>query len=210
MLKKSLAVSAPLLALGLFAGCTGGAGSERPSESDSASAPSSDAPSSAAPAPSSERPIPTFTALDEHADLAKKAVPVNPTKAIAIAHKEAGKGTVHSIELEFEHKYDAWDYEIEILRGTTDHEVHVNAVTGKVQGSHSEHEDDHEHAVDPSKPLAVAGAMKLAQKKAKGRVADWSLEYDEGHPEYEFSIGDKPHQVDVKVNADTKRAYLDD
>lgn len=148
--------------------------------------------------------------LPADADLSQETPSVKPEDAIATAEEEAKDGTVHAIELDFDKRDDAWQYEVKIINGTTDFDVEIDAETGDVVDVEKDTTDDKEKAIDLSDPMTYDEALKLAQDKASGRLDGWKLESDDDRIEYQFDFDDKGEEIEVSVDVDSKKVSVDD
>lgn len=148
--------------------------------------------------------------LAEDADLSKESPSVAPKDAIATAKKEAKDGTVHAIELDFDERDKAWQYEVKIIKGTTDFDIEIDAETGDVVDVEKDSTDDKEKAVDLNDPMTFDEALKLAQDKASGRLDGWKLESDDDRVEYQFDYDDKGEENEVSVDVESKKVSVDD
>lgn len=148
--------------------------------------------------------------LAADADLSKESPSVTPKDAIATAKKEAKGSTVHGIELDFDERDKAWQYEVKIIDGTTDFDVEIDAETGDVVDVEKDSTDDKEKAIDLNDPMTFDEALKLAQDKASGRLDGWKLESDDGRIEYQFDFDDKGEEIEVSVDVESKNVSVDD
>ncbi|MGO1320793.1 MAG: PepSY domain-containing protein [Galactobacter sp.] len=145
-----------------------------------------------------------------NADLAHSPVPITAEAAVSTAKSESNDAGVTSIDLEFERRHDTWVYSIDLQDQNKEYEVNIDAVTGSVLATDSEPAEEPEATVSPSEPLPYAEALELAQAQGQGRLAGWSLDEDDGAVEYTFEFGDDPDDIEVVVNTETKRVYVDD
>ncbi|MFB8271078.1 PepSY domain-containing protein [Streptomyces sp. NPDC055955] len=104
-----------------------------------------------------------------------KTAKVTASDAIAAALKSV-PGTAVSAELDDENDHVVW--EVEVLNGTTWHDVLVDPATGKVTGSHTSRHDDTARVT-----AALKGARTTAQDAAraaaaKGTVTEIDLDDD--------------------------------
>lgn len=148
--------------------------------------------------------------LPKDADLSKDTPSVAPKDAIATAKKEAKDGTVHAIELDFDERDRAWQYEVKILKGSTEFDVEIDAETGDLVDVEKDSTDDKEKAIDLSNPMAFDEALKLAQDKASGRLDGWKLESDDGRIEYQFDFDDEGEETEISVDVESKKVTVDD
>lgn len=147
--------------------------------------------------------------LPEDADLATASPQVTPEEAIAAAQKEAGDGTVHAIELDYDRRDGAWQYEVKILKDKTDFDIDVDAQTGEVVETEQDTTDDSEQAIDLNDPMPYDEALNLASEKGKGRLTSWKLESDDDRIEYQFDYDDGGKESEVTVDVETKRVTVD-
>ena len=148
--------------------------------------------------------------LPADADLSKDAPAVSADDAIETAKKEVGDGIVYGIVLDWDEKDGAWQYDISILEGTTDHDVEIDADSGKIVEHEQDSTDDKEEPIDLNDPMTVDDALELAQEKASGKLVGWTLEYDDSMQEYQFEFSDGGEETEITVDTDTKRVTVDD
>lgn len=148
--------------------------------------------------------------LAADADLSKESPSVAPKDAIATAKEEANDGTVHGIELDFDERDKAWQYEVKVIDGSTDFDVEIDAETGDVVNTEKDSSDDKEEAIDLNDPMTFDEALKLAQDEASGRLDGWKLESDDNRIEYQFDFGDKGDEIEVSVDVESKKVTVDD
>lgn len=148
--------------------------------------------------------------LSAGADLSKESPAISAEDAIKTAEEEVGNGIVHGIELDWDDKDEAWQYEVSVLDGKTDHDVEIDAETGNVVQDDTDDSDDKEKAIDLNDPMTFDDALKLAQNKADGKLVSWKLEFDDGKQEYQFDFEKGSEDVEVTVDTDSKRVSVDD
>ena len=148
--------------------------------------------------------------LPANADLSKESPSVTPEDAISTAEKEAKDGTVHGIELDFDERDKAWQYEIKILSGNTDFDIEIDAESGDVVDVEKDTTDDKENAIDLSDPMTYDEALALAQEKASGRLDGWKLESDDDRIEYQFDFEDNGEEIEVSVDVESENVTVDD
>ncbi|WP_295745544.1 PepSY domain-containing protein [uncultured Limosilactobacillus sp.] len=111
-------------------------------------------------------------------------------------------------EIQLEKKGGSYRYEISGMDNSKEHNMDVNAKSGKVIHKSSEKldDDDQESALDLDKLITRKQATKVAEKAANsGKAHNWSLSYDDGTPVWEIEVGHGHKQHDVKVNANNKK-----
>lgn len=148
--------------------------------------------------------------LAADADLSRESPSVAPEDAIATAKKEAKDGTVHGIELDFDERDKAWQYEVKVIAGSTDFDIEIDAETGEVVDTEKDSSDDKEQAIDLNDPMTFDEALKLAQDKGSGRLDGWKLESDDNRIEYQFDFDDKGEEIEVSVDVESKKVTVDD
>ncbi|MGC3021305.1 MULTISPECIES: PepSY domain-containing protein [unclassified Brevibacterium] len=148
--------------------------------------------------------------LSADADLSKDTPATSAEDAIKTAEKKVGDGIVHGIELDWDEKDQAWQYEVSILDGSTDHDVEIDADSGKIVKHEQDSTDDKEKAIDLNDPMTFDEALELAQKKASGKLVGWKLEYDDNMKEFQFDFDKGGEETEVTVDTETERVTVDD
>lgn len=148
--------------------------------------------------------------LTADADLSKESPSISAEDAIKTAEEEVGNGIVHGIELDWDDKEEAWQYDVSILDGATDHDVEIDADSGQIVEHEQDSTDDKEEPIDLNDPMTVDDALKLAQEKASGKLVGWKLEYDDSMLEYQFDFSDGGEETEITVDTDTRRVTVDD
>ena len=148
--------------------------------------------------------------LSADADLAEDSPAISAEDAIKKAKDKVGGGTVHGIELDWDDKDQAWQYDVSILDGKTDHDVDIDAETGKVVSEDKDDADDKEQAIDLNDPMTFDDALKRAQKKSDGKLVSWKLEFDDDKQEYQFDFEKDGEDTEVTVDTESKRVSVDD
>ena len=77
-------------------------------------------------------------------DLRTDAPPVAAADAVQTAQQEVGDGILHAVELDYDEDDAAWQWDVKILAGSTDHKVIIDAVSGDVVADESVETDDQE------------------------------------------------------------------
>lgn len=148
--------------------------------------------------------------LSADTDLAEDSPAISAEDAIKKAKDKVGGGTVHGIELDWDDKDQAWQYDVSILDGKTDHDVDIDAETGKVVSEDKDDADDKEQAIDLNDPMTFEDALKRAQKKSDGKLVSWKLEFDDDKQEYQFDFEKDGEDTEVTVDTESKRVSVDD
>lgn len=183
-------------------------------------APDSDTPTEPAPvgsAPSSSAPMPSATdtssapgaTADADVDLRETQPAVSAEDAMKTAMDAVGAGFMHSIELDYDERDAAWEWEVKILDGTTDHEIEIDANSGEIVTQKKESTDDQEKEVSLTDPMTYDEALKLATAKVDGPLRGWKLEWDDNRREYQFDLMQGTDEVEVTVDADTGEVLTD-
>lgn len=203
----AMGVLASLMSLTLVA-CGQSEDSPDPVSTDRAT---SDAPEPTSPPTAAD---PATQALARDADLRTDELPISAQEAIDIATDKVGATKiVHSVEIDWSDRHQTWKWEIEILKGDTDHEVEIDANTGEIISHDQDTSDDQEQAIDLENPLTQPEALRLATDRVDGALKGWKLTWDDGRIEYEFDLVDPARgadkTVDVKVDVKTKKVRVD-
>lgn len=198
----------------LTAGLTACGNDDDATDDASPSTPSSAGTETAPPATPSVSAAPDAGApLDRSADLRTDQLAVGPKEAMATATAEVGPGgIVHAIEVDWSRRHSTWTWEVKVLKDSTDHEVEIDANTGRVVDREQERTNDTEKPIDPDTPLPFADALRLATDQVDGPLKGWKLEWDDGRREYQFDIADPSRSDDdteVTVDVATKRVTVD-
>ncbi|GAA1490375.1 PepSY domain-containing protein [Brachybacterium sacelli] len=143
------------------------------------------------------------SALPADADLASEQLPVPAEEAVGIAVQTAGGGETESVSID--HDDDrGWTWEIEVAVDGSEHNLDIDATTGKVL----EHEEDDDRVEDPvvdvTSPMTPQEAIDLAVAERDSRVSGWDLDSDDGAIRYQVDIqssGDDDVEVGVDVES---------
>lgn len=141
-------------------------------------------------------------------DLANYNGFVSAEDAVATANESLG-GTVHQVELEYSSFHKAWVYKVDILVGTTDNDVELDATSGEVLKTEQDDENDTKEAVDLA-AMSPTDAMAAAIGAQAGTVAKWSLEWEDGKQIYDVDVRSGNDTVDVIVDVASREARVDD
>ncbi|MGW9626851.1 PepSY domain-containing protein [Microbacterium sp. NPDC055521] len=199
--RTGIGVCAVALALGM-AGCTPQSATPSPSGS-AASGPSQSSGEPAAPSGSAS------AAAGADIDLRETQLPISAEDAVKTAMDAVGAGFMHSIELDYDERDAAWEWEVKILDGTTDHEIEIDASSGEIVSQKKDTTDDQEKEFSLDDPMSYDEALDLATAKVDGPLRGWKLEWDDGRREYQFDLMQGSDEVEVTVDADTGEVILD-
>lgn len=209
--RSSLGALAAVVTVGALVGCASGAQAPAdPPATPDATQSSTDQGASESAQPSESS---SDAAVEEHpaadADLRQTQLPITAEDAWQTATDEVGAGFVHGIELDYDETDAAWEWEVNILDGTTDHEIEIDAVSGEIVGQKSESTNDTEEQVDLTDPMTYDEALELATAEVDGALGGWKLEWDDGQREYQFDLMRGGEEVEVTVNVETGEVTLD-
>ncbi|MEB6257753.1 PepSY domain-containing protein [Mammaliicoccus sciuri] len=114
-------------------------------------------------------------------------VKVSPEDAVKAAQKES-KGELK--DLSFEKETGDWSYKVELVDGTNENKVLINADDKSVTNVEKEQEDsdDNDQTFKISDVAKFEDALKVAQDKAKGDIKEWSLSEDNGKLVYSIEL----------------------
>ena len=150
-------------------------------------------------------------ATAEDVDLATQTFAISAPDAMLTAVEKAGGGFVYSIELDWSRYHNAWVYELDVLMGTMDHDVDINADTGEVLELERDETNDKKQAVSLDSPMSWESARDKALAAVQGQVTGWKLEYDDDYTAYEFGIVDSSgDEIEVEINVTTGTVRIDD
>ncbi|WP_405219018.1 PepSY domain-containing protein [Agrococcus sp. Ld7] len=202
---------AAIVTVGALVGCASGAGAPAdPATTPTAEQMSADPGTSPTTEPSQSS---SDGAVDEHpgpnADLRETQLPVSPEDAWQTANDEVGAGFVYGIELDYDETDAAWEWEVNILDGSTDYEIEIDAVSGEIVGQKSESTSDTEEPIDLSDPMTYDEALELATAEVDGPLVGWKLEWDDGMREYQFDLMRGGEEVEVTVDVESGQVTLD-
>ncbi|MEB7065322.1 PepSY domain-containing protein [Mammaliicoccus sciuri] len=114
-------------------------------------------------------------------------VKVSPEDAVKAAQNES-KGELK--DLSFEKETGEWSYKVELVDGTNENKVLINADDKSVTNVEKEQEDsdDNDQTFKLSDVAKFEDALKVAQDKAKGDIKEWSLSEDNGKLVYSIEL----------------------
>lgn len=114
-------------------------------------------------------------------------VKVSPEDAVKAAQKES-KGELK--DLSFEKETGEWSYKVELVDGTNENKVLINADDKSVTNVEKEQEDsdDNDQTFKLSDVAKFEDVLKVAQDKAKGDIKEWSLSEDNGKLVYSIEL----------------------
>lgn len=127
-------------------------------------------------------------------------VKVSPEEAVKEAQNEE-KGELK--DLSFEKEAGDWSYKVELVDGSNENKVLINADDKSVANveNETEDDDDNDQTFKLSDVAKFEDVLKVAQDKAKGDLEEWSLSEDDGKLVY---------SIDLKeVNKDTTEFKID-
>lgn len=134
-------------------------------------------------------------------------VKVSPEDAVKAAQKES-KGELKG--LSFEKETGDWLYKVELVDGTTENQVLVDADDKSVTNVETEQEDseDNNQTFELSDVAKFEDVLKVAQNKAKGDVKEWSLSEDNGKLVYSIELkeGNKK-STEFTIDAKSKEIF---
>ena len=132
-------------------------------------------------------------------------------EAQSIALEKTGGGTIVKFKL------DDDEYEVEIINGTTEYELEINAYTGKIIKFEKDYDGDYKDspsiettaateskttapkATTASKSISADQAKKIAlDKTGGGTIVDFEL--DDGKYEIEIENGNKEYEIEISAS----------
>lgn len=170
------------------------------SSEKSSSSKSSEKSSSESSSSSSSSSVNESTAKKESA-----AIKVSQSEAVNKFNKKFANSKIKSIDLQS--NGSKYIYSIEGFDSSREHELTIDAETGKELHSYSEHlesDERHESGLNLNKVISRAEAGKIAESHASGTAIEWKLEMDDGEPIWDVTVENGTHRTEVKINAETK------
>lgn len=145
---------------------------------------------------------------------AAQASKISLKKAINIASKKAS-GTLVSAEFDDDDdKAQGGVYEIEFSTASQNHEIKIDANTGKIIGTETEYLDSGDVANYKSLKQAninIMKAMSIAEKKIGGRALEVEFkndrDYDDRTSYYEVEVLKNDHIIELNVDASTGEIF---
>ncbi|MGO1989129.1 PepSY domain-containing protein [Mammaliicoccus vitulinus] len=131
-------------------------------------------------------------------------VKVSPEEAVKEAQNEE-KGELK--DLSFEKEAGDWSYKVELVDGSNENKVLINADDKSVANveNETEDDDDNDQTFKLSDVAKFGDVLKVAQDKAKGDLKEWSLSEDDGKLVYSIDLkeGNKD-TTEFKIDAKSK------
>ncbi|MDN5822556.1 MAG: PepSY domain-containing protein [Brachybacterium sp.] len=154
---------------------------------------------------------PAAEPLPADADLATEELPITAEHAIEIATETVGGGDLVQIEIDYDHRAEGWEWEIELVADGSQHELDIDATTGEVTEHETDDDDDQDPVVDVTSPMTPSEAIEIALGQETGRVSGWELDSEDGAIRYEVEI-DRAEggDVDVEIDVETGDIRIDD
>lgn len=138
-----------------------------------------------------------------------KTIKVSQSEAIDKFNEKFANSKIKSIDLK--PNGATYIYEIDGFDSSKEHELTIDAVTGKEIHSKTETldlDDRNQKGLNLSKTISRSEAGKLAEKHVgNGTAMEWNLEMDDdtGRPEWEVTVEDGTHKTEVKIDALNKK-----
>lgn len=134
-------------------------------------------------------------------------------QAIAIAQKTV-KGDLISAEFDQNDYMAGGEYEIELINNGVEHEVKVDASSGKILKSKQEKMDQDDLAeYNAMRQTQITQAMQKATQSVGGKITEAEFNFDNGIPAYEIEIakGMDIHKLVIdSMNGQVISSQLDD
>ncbi|WP_016912663.1 PepSY domain-containing protein [Mammaliicoccus vitulinus] len=131
-------------------------------------------------------------------------IKVSPEEAVKEAQNEE-KGELK--DLSFEKEAGDWSYKVELVDGSNENKVLINADDKSVANveNETEDDDDNDQTFKLSDVAKFEDVLKVAQDKAKGDLKEWSLSEDDGKLVYSIDLkeGNKD-TTEFKIDAKSK------
>lgn len=127
---------------------------------------------------------------------------INLTQAIQIASQQV-QGDIVSAEFDDD---KGGQYEVEIINGTTSHEIKINANTGEIIKTKQEvmdAEDTEEHKAFVQAKIKLNQAMQQANQLIGGQVVSAEFDMKKGVAVYDIEIAKDGQMHEVRLDANT-------
>lgn len=139
-------------------------------------------------------------------DVRAQTPAIDYEQAVSLAVDAADGGFVFDIE--FDHSRDAgeWVYEIDVLNGSTSHELRLSASSGDVLEHERDDEDDDEREVTFS-DMTPEEALQIASDEVGSDevIEGWTLSWDDGRLHYDIDLrGDDDFEINVEDGSVTR------
>lgn len=132
-------------------------------------------------------------------------IKVSQSQAVDKFNKKFANSKIKSIDLQS--NGSKYIYSIEGFDSSREHEMTIDAETGKELHSYSGHleaDERHESGLNLNKIISRTEAGKIAESHASGTVIEWKLEMDDGQPVWDVTVENGTHRTEIKINAETK------
>lgn len=142
-------------------------------------------------------------AMSPQAQEALAKTQISAAQALSAAQNKIG-ADAQVKEVEFHHsKYGKDYFQVELFANNQKHKVDVDAANGEILGSSSKAPKSIQVRVDESMPkISFAQAMKTAEEKTGGKVAEAELKLRNGQGFYKIETVANGQQFNVAVNAE--------
>lgn len=132
-------------------------------------------------------------------------IKVSQSQAVDKFNKKFANSKIKSIDLQS--NGSKYIYSIEGFDSSREHEMTIDAETGKELHSYSGHleaDERHESGLNLNKIISRTEAGKIAESHVNGTAIEWKLEIDDGQPIWDITVENGTHRSEVKINAETK------
>lgn len=136
-------------------------------------------------------------------------IKISQSEAVDKFNEKFANSEIKSIDLKLDGA--TYIYEIDGFDSSKEHELTIDAVTGKEIHSKTETldlDDRNQKGLNLSKTISRSEAGKIAEKHVgNGTAIEWNLEMDEdtGRPEWDITVEDGSHRTEVKIDALNKK-----
>lgn len=175
------------------------------SSSQSSETTNSKSSSKSSPAKSSSSSSSTSSINESTAKKESSNIKVSQSEAVDKFNKKFVNSKIKSIDLQS--NGSKYIYSIEGFDSSREHEMTIDAETGKELHSYSGHleaDERHESGLNLNKVISRTEAGKIAESHANGTAIEWKLEMDDGQPIWDVTVENGTHRTEIKINAETK------
>ena len=131
----------------------------------------------------------------KHAVLAQSKISAAQAVDYALA-KVKGQ----AVDVDFRHKHGQSYYKVEIMNGSEETEVFVDAANGSIIDSRPDYDSKPRRPV-PQTGISLKQAIAAAETKTGGRAKEAELKYKRDLPVYEVGTVNGARKYEVRVNA---------
>jgi len=124
---------------------------------------------------------------------------ITGTQAMQIARTRAGGGTV--VEMEWELKRGRAQYDVEVIRSGTKHEIKIDSATGEIIGYKEKRANARELPPTPQNQVTFERAREISLAGRGNAIVE--------KIEWEYKYGQYVYEVSVRQDGKKSKVYID-